>query len=179
MLDDITLRAKQPQRSPTLQRIADARRVLSVHRDLASHPFLEPADRLAIRQARSIAWAVLAQVVEELVAVLDAAAGDPDAEDVTDAEDEGLSPLALASEADRAGCPVADAGEYATPEGVRQREFRGSLPHEDRELDDDDRGEFEDEPLFDQGACKRLSTMHGDGPGGGSLLDSDLGADGC
>lgn len=72
-----------------LQRLADARRVLAIPAELASHPFVGPEGRLAIRHARHVAWTVLAEVVEQLVETLDIAAGDPDLEPNGDDEPTG------------------------------------------------------------------------------------------
>jgi hypothetical protein len=132
-----------------------------------------------------LAIRIIGAAVEELVDTLDVLDSDPDVEpngdeaDGTNAEDDFLGEtVGRGSGLDGPGCPISDAGEYATPEDIRQREFKRSLPNEDAEEDDEDRGEFEDESLFNPAKCKRLSILYGDGPGGGSLLDSDLGADG-
>jgi len=46
--------------------------------------------------------------IEVAIGLLDLADGDIDLEDATDAEDEGLSPLAIAIASEAPGCPIAD-----------------------------------------------------------------------
>ena len=95
---------------PAMQQLADARRVLGIDCDRLQ-PFLTPEDRRSIREAKRIAWAALADVAETLVETLNIAAGDPDLEDATDTEDEGLTPFALCHARSGPGCDIADAGE--------------------------------------------------------------------
>jgi hypothetical protein len=47
---------------------------------------------------------------------------------------------------------------------------------EDNGEDTEDCDGFENEPLFDGAECARLNVVYGDGPGGGSQLDSDYDA---
>lgn len=55
---------------------------------------------------------VIERLVARMIEHLDEQDGDPDLEDGTDAEDEGLSPWAMHYGPQRgAGCPVSDAGE--------------------------------------------------------------------
>ena len=117
---------------PAMQQLADARRVLGIDCDRLQ-PFLTPEDRRSIREAKRIAWAALADVAETLVETLNIAAGDPDLEDATDAEDEGLTPFALchARGGPGPGCVVADAGEET---------------HDREGIDDDREGVDEREP---------------------------------
>jgi hypothetical protein len=118
MSHDISIATVQPQLLP-LQRLADARRVLEI--DLSGNPFAQPEDRHALRQAKRIAWAIIAEVAEDLVSTLNVAAGDADledddpaedddADDTGNAEDEGLSGGALqyAARDNGAGCVIAD-----------------------------------------------------------------------
>ena len=46
--------------------------------------------------------------IEIAIGLLDLSDGDPDLEDATDAEDEGLTPLAIDVASDGAGCLIAD-----------------------------------------------------------------------
>jgi hypothetical protein len=160
----------------SFQQLADARRALKVVIPIDKHPCLDADQRLELRKIKSLAIQIIGAAVEELVATLDTLDGDPDIEpngdelDATNAEDDFLGEGAGL---DGPGCSISDAGEYARPEDIRQREFKRSLPNEDAEEDDEDRGEFEDEPLFDPAKCRQLSVLYGDGPGGGELLDSD------
>jgi len=87
MSHDISLPTEQPQHP--LQRLADARRVLGINCEY--HPFMDQEGRTAIRHAKRTAWAVIAEVAELLVEVLDVAAGDADLETEEDvgADDEG------------------------------------------------------------------------------------------
>ncbi len=106
MSHDITIAAVQPQLLP-LQRLAAARRVLEI--DLSGNPFAQPEDRHALRQAKRIAWAVLAEVCESLVSTLDIAAGDPDLEPNGDELDgDGGEDDFMQHNADGPGCPIAD-----------------------------------------------------------------------
>jgi hypothetical protein len=68
---------------------------------------------------------------------MDAIAGDPDVEPNGDELDgDGGEDDFMEHPGDLPGCPIADPAEYAAPEGVRHREYMGSLPHEDFEDDD-------------------------------------------
>ena len=108
---------------------------------------------------RQIPLKQIAAAAQALIDLLDAAGGDADLEPNGDeldgdrAEDEFGDLLTYAA---GAGCPISDP------------------PEEDAE----DCSGFEDEPLFDRSQCAMLNRMFGDGPGGGSALDSDLGGDG-
>ena len=87
----------------------DARRVLSISNRLEALPVLEANDREVLRAARQTAWDIVAKVAEELIAVLDAAAGDPDIEPNGD-EDDGnkTEDDFLYHGGDGPGCPLAD-----------------------------------------------------------------------
>lgn len=176
MLDDITPSVPSQQYPGSFQQLADARRVLKVTNSLRKSPVLLAEERLEIERARATAIRVIESSVQSLIETLDAL-DDPDLEpngdelDGDGAEDDFMDHYG----AGLPGCPVADPAEYAAPEGVRQRQYKQSLPHEDAEEDDEDCSGFEDEPLFDRGQCERLNARYGDGPGGGQLLDSDRG----
>jgi hypothetical protein len=129
--------------APQLQLLADARRILQITAEL--HPFMDAEGRKAIRDAKRVAWATIADAAELLVGTLDAAAGDPDLENATAVEDEGIQPM-LRTQDGEPGCPAADPGEYAVPEGVPQDRFNQSLLHEDAEEDDHGGGNVTDEP---------------------------------
>lgn len=104
---DLNPKTLSPQ-LPAIQRLTDARRVLEIN--LGGNPLLDAEGRQEIRLAKRAAWVVLAAVCEELVATLDTAAGDPDLEDATNAEDDGHT--ASAAHFTRGpGCAIADAGE--------------------------------------------------------------------
>jgi hypothetical protein len=50
----------------------------------------------------------------------------------------------------------------------------GHVASEDAEdATEDCEGTSENEPLFDKVQCRTLNALFGDGPGGGSILDSD------
>lgn len=72
------------------------------------------------------------------VGALDLADGDPDLEDGTNIEDEGIQPLLATG----AGCEVSDPNSPSTPEWHTLGRFKGrvpseSLPHKDVEQDDE------------------------------------------
>jgi hypothetical protein len=166
----------------TLHDVQHVARALRRLNEIQAAPVLSAEDRAQVADAKNLCWRVVGSAAEALVALMDAVAGDPDVEpngdelDGSNAEDEeGNFHLSHTS---GLGCPISDPGEYATPEGVRQGEFKQSLPNEDAEEDNEDCDGFENEPLFDRGRCAQLNALYGDGPGGGALLDSDLGADG-
>lgn len=108
MLDNTTASPAPLQLSP-LQFLADARRVLAC--DVDRLPFINAEERRDIRIAKRAAWATLADVAEALVATLDIAAGDPDLEDGTDLEDEGLTQETIERLDTGPGCNLADPGE--------------------------------------------------------------------
>lgn len=95
-----------------LERLADARRVLSISNKLDRSPVLTVDDRHAIQKAKLLAWNVIAETVEGLVEVLDAASGDPDLE-AGDAEDDFTDHRRAPWRGP--GCPIADAGEDDDP----------------------------------------------------------------
>jgi len=105
MSHDISLPTEQPQHP--LQRLADARRVLEI--SCEGHPFMDAEGRAAIRDAKRIAWAVLAEVTEQLVATLDTAAGDDDLEPSGDEEDGNRTEDDFMYHGGNGpGCPVSD-----------------------------------------------------------------------
>jgi hypothetical protein len=121
----------------SFQQLADARRALKVATTLDKHPVLQADERLALQQVKSLAIRTIEAATEELIATLDAL-HDADVEpngdeaDGTNAEDDFLGEtVGRGAELDGPGCPISDAGEYATPEDIRQREFKRSLPNED------------------------------------------------
>jgi hypothetical protein len=128
----------------------------------------------------------LGVAIEVMIAMLDAADGDPDAENGNDVEDEfALSPNALVSAEGTPGCPVADPADPSFTEwhtrGRRKdnpgiHDVRGYEAHEDAEYDDpaeavgdeEDTNNAEDElaagvPPGFGGRCAGCSLSDGDG----------------
>lgn len=105
--------------------------------------------------------ALVAEIIEQLIAGLDDQDGDPDVElngdelDGSNAEDEhffggAAGPIGLGFNGGP-GCSIADPGEFAWPEWQsrgrhKNPQWRGTLPHEDAEDDDPDQGQDEGEP---------------------------------
>lgn len=124
----------------------------------------------------------LGSAVEVLIALMDVADGDPDAENATDAEDDfALSPLALRFAEHGAGCTVSDSDagawiEWSTMSTGQRRGPNIMGEHEDDEEDDaperDDHDE-EDDPagVVDEDGRNTITEREymglwlGDGPG--------------
>ena len=119
--------------------------------------------RIAIRNAKRIAWAVIAEVAEQLVETLDLAAGDADREPE---EDFGAD----------------DVGENRTwIEAVDQRQHSAtalSYAHFDDDAEEDDGGGecTDDEPGFDR-QPRAIANIHGSCGPGCTISDPDFGVD--
>jgi hypothetical protein len=156
MSHDISVAAGQPQLLP-LQRLADARRILEI--TCEGHPFMDAEGRAAIRDGKRMAWAVLAEVTEQLVETLNVAAGDPDLEDDDPAEHDGTEyDAAWTERSDQSKTPPTGFTAY----------------HEDAEDDDaDDTGNAEDEGLSG-GALQYAARDNG---AGCVIVDPDAAVD--
>lgn len=123
---------------------------------------LRPEPQFSQEQLALIATAAGAMVNAGLQ-LLDVLGGDPDVEDATDVEDEGIQPQHLRNGG--VSCQVSDPSEYSLEERHgKQPELKQSPIHEDHEEDDPQGEVTDDEPGFDKGS-RAIANCTGHGAG--------------
>jgi hypothetical protein len=115
-------------------------------------PIVPPADSGELSHLIQLRRSVLADLIEDALVELDTMEGDPDLENATNLEDEGIVPGSY--DTGGAGCQVSDpdgpsSAEWLTLGRFKGTELKGSLPHEDVEEDDGDTSVEDDPRGFD------------------------------